>query len=372
LSLSELPFDRCPIPLFHTCERVQKTRIYVLALQSRGFGLRCDPVVHSAHDLWLDLVKTLAQRFAMNDKKIKLLIDTDPGIDDAMAILYAALHRGIDLVGLTSVFGNVTVAQATRNALHLVERAGLTIPVAEGAGQPMVLPPFTPSHHVHGPEGFGTLPAATPSQKALEETAAEFLVRMAREHAGELVLCPVGPITNIADAIRLDPEFASNVKKIVFMGGALDVRGNVSAAAEANTWHDPHALDVVLACGADIMMVGLDVTLQILLNEPDFAELASLHPEHGGFLRDISVFYLDFYRSIGLTGCGLHDPMAVMACVEPELFRTESTPLETVLDGPEIGRTIRSSQDRMPVAVCVGCDADVIRAKFFAPFAGMA
>ena len=156
------------------------------------------------------------------------------------------------------------------------------------------------------------------------------------------------------------------------MGGALDVRGNVSAAAEANTWHDPHALDVVLACGADIMMVGLDVTLQILLNEPDFAELASLHPEHGGFLRDISVFYLDFYRSIGLTGCGLHDPMAVMACVEPELFRTESTPLETVLDGPEIGRTIRSSQDRMPVAVCVGCDADVIRAKFFAPFAGMA
>lgn len=305
----------------------------------------------------------------MTDTKIKLLIDTDPGIDDAMAILYAALHPGIELVGLTSVFGNVTVEQATRNALHLVERAGLNIPVAEGAGKPMVLPPFTPSHHVHGPEGFGTLPAATPALRAVDETAAAFLVRMAREHAGELMLCPVGPITNVADAIRLDPEFATNVKKIVFMGGALDVRGNVSAAAEANTWHDPHALDIVLASGADITMVGLDVTLQILLNEPDFAELASLHPAHGGFLQEISTFYLDFYRSIGLTGCGLHDPMAVMACVEPDLFRIERTPLETVLEGPEIGRTIRSTQARKPVDVCLGCDRDVIRARYFAPFA---
>jgi inosine-uridine nucleoside N-ribohydrolase len=306
----------------------------------------------------------------MTDAKIKLLIDTDPGIDDAMAILYAALHPGIDLVGLTSVFGNVTVEQATRNALDLVERTGLDIPVAEGAAKPMALPPFTPSHHVHGPEGFGTLPAPRPARRALNESAAEFLVRMAREHAGELVLCPVGPITNISDAMALDPEFASNVKKIVFMGGALDVRGNVSPYAEANTWHDPHALDIVLASGAEIMMVGLDVTLKILLTEPDFAELADLHPAYGGFLQQISGFYLDFYHSIGLTGCGLHDPMAVMACVEPELFVTERTALETVLEGPEIGRTLRSAKQRAPVEVCLGCDAEVIRAKYFAPFAG--
>lgn len=306
----------------------------------------------------------------MTHAPIKLLIDTDPGIDDAMAILFAALHPGIELIGLTTVFGNVTVDQATRNALHLVERAGLDIPVAHGAGKPMALPPFEPAHQVHGLEGFGDLPAATPTRRAIDEPAAEFLVRMAREHAGELVLCPVGPITNVAQAIRLDPDFATNVKKIVIMGGTLDHRGNVSEFAEANTWHDPHALDVVLASGADILMVGLDVTMSVLLKAPDFAQLQALHPDHGGFLNDISRFYLNFYSSMGHDGCGLHDPMAVLACVEPDLFGVETTPLETVLDGPQIGRTQRSTiPGRAPVTVCLTCDPAVIRDRFFAPFA---
>ncbi|NIZ10880.1 nucleoside hydrolase [Pseudooceanicola sp. HF7] len=305
---------------------------------------------------------------------MKLIIDTDPGVDDALAILYAALHPGIQLVGLTTVFGNVTVEQATRNALCLVERAGLDVPVAEGAGKPLELPPFEPAAIVHGPEGFGDIPAPVVSGKALEETAAEFLVRMARETPGEIVLCPIGPITNVAEAIRLDPDFATNIKSIVFMGGALDARGNVSGVAEANTWHDPHALDIVLASGADITMVGLDVTMQVLLTAEDFRELARIDPEHGAFLQEMSHFYLAFYHSKGEAGCGFHDPMAVMACLMPDLLDCEVTPLSVVLEGEEIGRTVRATgpaAGRAPVRVALGCDPAEVKRRYFDLFASV-
>lgn len=294
---------------------------------------------------------------------MKLVIDTDPGVDDAMAITFAALHPDIELLGLTTVFGNVTAPQGTRNALYLAERLGISVPVAEGANVPRALPPFKPSVHVHGAEGYGDLPAPQPKGKAVAESAAEFLCRIARENPGEIVLCPVGPMTNVAAAIDLDPNFAGNLKSIVFMGGTLDRRGNVSPYAEANTWHDPHALDVVLQSGADIVMVGLDVTMQLIFKAEDFTELARINPEHGGFLRDISHFYLKFYHSVGEAGCGFHDPMTIIAALHPELFTVERTPLAVKLDGEEIGRTYRTS-GRAPVAVCLGLDADKVKSVF--------
>ncbi|AWI85420.1 nucleoside hydrolase [Alloyangia pacifica] len=300
---------------------------------------------------------------------MKLIIDTDPGVDDALAILYAAAHPQIELLGLTTVFGNVTVQQATRNALYLVERAGLDIPVAEGASKPMQLPPFTPSHHVHGPEGFGHLPEMAPKGTKIDESAAEFLVRMARAHKGELVLCPIGPITNVADAIALDPEFARNLREIVFMGGALDARGNITPYAEANTYHDPHALDIVLQSGAEIRMIGLDVTMEVLLTAEDFEELERRDPEHGAFLREMSHFYLEFYRTVGAEGCGLHDPLAVMACVMPGLVGLEHTAVDVVLEGPEIGRTRRAS-GRPEIGVALNCDGADIKRRFIASFGG--
>ena len=171
----------------------------------------------------------------------KLIIDTDPGIDDAMAIFYAAAAPDIELLGLTTIFGNVTTKMATRNALRLLESADLDLPVAHGAEKPLVLPPFEPSAHVHGDEGFGDIPAAEPKGQAVAEDAADFLIRMAREHKGELVLCPVGPLTNIALAVQRDPEFVKNCKRIVIMGGSLEAGGNITPHAEANIYHDPHA-----------------------------------------------------------------------------------------------------------------------------------
>ncbi|MEO0496392.1 MAG: nucleoside hydrolase [Pseudomonadota bacterium] len=295
---------------------------------------------------------------------VKMIIDTDPGVDDAMAILYAAAAPDIELVGLTTVFGNVTTPMATRNALRLVEMAGLDIPVAEGAMAPQALPPFEPADWVHGKEGFGNVPAAEPQGSAIAESAAEFLVRMARQYKGELVVCPIGPMTNIAAAAALDPQFTSNCAQIVTMGGSARAGGNMNDYAEANTFHDPHAAADAWAAGGDQIMVGLDVTLQILCDRDDFASIEAKSPQLGGFLRQAADFYIDFYqREAGLAGCGLHDPAAVIACTHPHLFTMEAVPLEVVTDGGQIGRTImRPGSAGSAVRVCVDVQSDAVKA----------
>lgn len=298
---------------------------------------------------------------------MKMIIDTDPGIDDAMAIFYAHAAPDIDLIGLTTMFGNVHVGQATRNAHFLLDMLELDIPVAEGAAQPYAIKGFRPSAHVHGPEGFGHVVDIRTDRTPYHESAAEFLVRMAREHRGELVIAAVAPLTNIADAIRLDPEFSRNVAKIVVMGGAVDCAGNVTAHAEANIFHDPHAAEEVFASDCNLVLVGLDVTLQTLCSQSDFEKMARHAPRTGGFLKDIGAFYLDFYRSVDQhEGCGLHDSTAVIACTHPELFTFEETPIEVVLDGAAIGNTVRQpDKPRNRITVCTDVDADRVGDLFF-------
>lgn len=298
---------------------------------------------------------------------VKLIIDTDPGIDDAMAIFYALGAPDIDLLGLTSIFGNVHVGQATRNALRLLDWAGAEhVPVAEGAAKPRTLPPFPPSHNVHGAEGFGDIPAETPAGQALGETAARFLTRMARAHKGELVICPIGPLTNIADALDLDPDFARHVKRIVLMGGSLDEGGNITPHAEANIYHDPHAAERVFASGAPITMVGLDVTHRILCTADDFAELAEKSPDLGGKINQMSRFYLHFYQSVGkMDGCSLHDPAAVIACTHPHLFTATPVRITVSCDGETSGATLRVNDERQPVDVLTATNADAAKAQFF-------
>ncbi|KAE9624765.1 nucleoside hydrolase [Parasedimentitalea maritima] len=297
---------------------------------------------------------------------VKMIIDTDPGIDDAMAIFYAAAAPEVELLGLTTVFGNVSTPTATRNALRLLEAAGLDLPVAHGAETPLALPPFTPSAHVHGDEGFGDIPAATPKRQQIDEDATEFLCRMAREHKGKLVVCPIGPLTNIAHAIQRDPEFAKNVARIVIMGGSLHEGGNVTPHAEANIYHDPHAADVVFSSGAQVVMVGLDVTHRILCTKSDFSAIAAQSPELGGMLQQMSVFYLKFYESVDkFDGCSLHDPAAVIACTHPQLFTTLSTPLRVSCEGETSGATLAAPDNkRPPVDVCINVQSSEVKSLF--------
>lgn len=298
---------------------------------------------------------------------MKLIIDTDPGIDDAMAIFYAAAAPDIDLVGLTTIFGNVTTDTATRNALRLLEAADLgDIPVAQGAAKPLVLPPFPPSAEVHGAEGFGDIPPAAPKGQAVEEDAADFLIRMAREHKGELVVCPIGPLTNIALAMERDLEFVQNVKAIVIMGGSLKEGGNITPFAEANIYHDPHAADIVMQAGEKVTLVGLDVTHRILCTPKDFAAIAAQSPELGGMLQDMSHFYLAFYKKVcDFERCPLHDPTAVIACTDPRYFERRKFVVRVSCEGDNIGATVAvHDKSRAPVNVCMGVEADAVKSQF--------
>ena len=296
----------------------------------------------------------------------KLIIDTDPGIDDAMAIFYAAAAPDIELLGLTSIFGNVTTEMAARNALRLLEAAGLDLPVAQGAAKPLQLPPIPPSANVHGDEGFGDIPAAEPKGKIIKEDAADFLLRMAREHKGELVVCPVGPLTNIAIAIQRDPEFVHNCKNIVIMGGSLEEGGNITPHAEANIYHDPHAAEVVCAAGGNVTLVGLDVTHRILCGPEDFDQIKAASPELGGMLKQMSAFYIKFYQEVaGLNGCSLHDPAAVIACTHPELFETRAVPITVSCEGETSGATLLSDDAMRGVThVAMTVKADEVKDLF--------
>ena len=296
----------------------------------------------------------------------KLIIDTDPGIDDAMAIFYAAAAPDIELLGLTTIFGNVTTKIATRNALRLLEAAELDLPVAHGAEQPLVLPPFEPSAHVHGDEGFGEIPAATPKGAAVAEDAADFLIRMAREHKGELVVCPIGPLTNIAVAIQRDAQFVKNCKRIVIMGGSLEAGGNITPHAEANIYHDPHAAEVVFAAAAGkVVMVGLDVTLKILCTPEDFDAIKERSPDLGGMLKEMSVFYIKFYQEVAnLNGCSLHDPAAVIACTHAELFETRAVKVTVSTEQETSGETRVAEDARGDTHVAMGVDAEAVKSLF--------
>ncbi len=287
---------------------------------------------------------------------MKLIIDTDPGIDDAMAIAYAAAAPEIELVGLTTVFGNTHVHQSSRNARFLLHKLGLNAPVAEGAPCALGADGHTPSEHVHGPEGFGDLTEIPQIGANHASTAAEFLVEMARAHQGELVVCAVGPLTNIAAAMRLDPGFRRNIKQLVIMGGAVYCPGNITEHAEANIYHDVIAADEVFASPPETVVVGLDVTLKTLYASADFEDLARRSRDMGSFLRDISKFYLRFYRDVGgLEGCGLHDSTAVIACTHAPMFEMVETGLQVAVDGAELGKT-SPAKDRPAVRVCHNVD----------------
>ena len=299
---------------------------------------------------------------------MKLIIDTDPGIDDAMAYFYAHACKRLDLVALTTVFGNVTVEDATRNALWLVQTSGSSANVYKGVGAPLAIPPNSPSSEVHGDRGFGTYEINEPDGHAENEDAADFLVRAARDDPGEITLCAIGPLTNVARAIQKDPDFVSNLHQLVIMGGSLDAPGNVTAHAEANFWNDPHAAEIVVNAPGNgrIVIVGLDVTDRIEVAREDFADLERASPKTGGFLQKISKFYIDFYeRRSGRPYCSLHDPAAVIACHLPEAFAMEETALSVVTEGEEIGAMKRRLDGAGHMChVCVGVDIPAVLLEY--------
>ncbi|BAF25880.1 probable uridine nucleosidase 2 [Oryza sativa Japonica Group] len=253
----------------------------------------------------------------------KVIIDTDPGIDDSVAIMMAFEAPGVKVVGLTTIFGNCTTSHATRNALILCDRAGRPeVPVAEGSAEPLKGGKPHVADFVHGSDGLGntSFPDPTTTNK-VEQSAAEFLVDKVSESPGEISVLALGPLTNIALAMKKDSSFASKVKRIVVLGGAFFAAGNATPSAEANIHSDPEAADIVFTSGADIYVVGLNITTQVYFTDKDMLELRNSKGKHAQFLCDICKFYRDWHvHSYGVDALFLHDPVSFTALVHPEYF----------------------------------------------------
>jgi inosine-uridine nucleoside N-ribohydrolase len=306
----------------------------------------------------------------------KIIIDTDPGIDDAMAILFALKSPALQVVGLTTIFGNVHTPLATENALRLIEIADQPhIPVAQGAILPLIVPLNYVADFVHGQDGLGNINYPTPKGRAIDQPAAQFIVEMIMAHPGEITLVPLGPLTNLALAIALEPRIVDEVAEVVLMGGAALVNGNVSPAAEANIVHDPHAADVVFSAGWPVTMVGLDVTVQTEMTADYLASLAVDGSPLGQFVHQITNFYVEFHRSwYGIDGAHTHDPSAVAYVIDPTLFSTITGPVRVVTEGLAVGQTIVDRRQHWwsangwtnvkPATVCVTVDSTRLLALF--------
>lgn len=254
-----------------------------------------------------------------------IIIDTDPGIDDALAIMLAAASPEVDIIGITAVAGNTGLEHTTRNAAGLADLVGLTCPIGSGAAAPLWRRDTEPATHVHGDDGLrGYL--LPPSTRQVEP-AIELLRRLVDESTEPVTLVPIGPLTNIALFMATYPEAARKVEHIVLMGGGTGEHlGNATPAAEFNIYFDPDAAAKVFEFGVPITMVGLNVTNRALVASRDFASLV----ESGGPIADIvSSIMLPYITHANSGGDGdeaavaQHDPLALAAVIQPDLLKTE-------------------------------------------------
>jgi inosine-uridine nucleoside N-ribohydrolase len=262
-------------------------------------------------------------------------LDVDTGIDDALALIYAVRSPDLDLVGVTTCFGNGDIHTTTRNTLAVLELAGADVPVHQGADRPWVGEWHASAEAFHGANGLGEAPVPDPRRGPVSREAAVFLTEAARQHQGSLVIVATARLTNLAAALTLEPRLAAWVKRLVVMGGAAFVPGNVTAAAEANIWGDPEAAWRVLHCGAPITLVGLDVTHHALLRDGDLDRLDPALP-YAPLLREAVEFYMRAYNpnlQPGQRSCPLHDPLAVALAEDPSLAEYEMLPVDVELHG---------------------------------------
>lgn len=286
-----------------------------------------------------------------------------------MAIFFALESPQLEVIGLTTVFGNVHTKQATQNALSLLEIAGRTdIPVAQGADHPIATHYGGPVPHIHGETGQGDVNLPPPATKPLNISAAQFIIEQVMAHPGEITLVPIGPLTNVALALRLEPRLVENVKEIVLMGGAALCSGNVNPAAEANIYNDPEAADVVFSAGWPVTMVGLDVTLKVNMTPEHLALYGQSDKATSQHIAKTLPVYQRFIEGVypGIRGIHIHDSTAINYVRHPALFTTKPCPVVVETQGISRGKTwvwtqaelVPPWKDRPLVNICVDVDAE--------------
>jgi purine nucleosidase len=320
-----------------------------------------------------------------------LILDVDTGIDDAFALLYACAHDGARILGVSTVVGNVSLAAATRNTRAVLTLAGRAdIPVWPGAASAISIA-VRDASEIHGKTGLGhaILPEPDEAGVGLGLHAADSIIAAARSHSRRLILCAVGPLTNIALAVMREPELPRLVKRFVIMGGAYSDSGNVTPAAEFNIWHDAEAARIVFRAfggvgAAPVIAIGLDVTRKTIIDESDVAATALRIADkpHGAklirFLEDASRFYFErMEKMLGKRIFTMHDPLAVAVALDPTLVETRRAAVDVETTGRlTTGATVvdwRGQWGRLAnTEVAVAVDADRFRSLFFDAIARLA
>jgi inosine-uridine nucleoside N-ribohydrolase len=297
----------------------------------------------------------------------RVIIDTDPGIDDAQAILFALFCGEFEIDALTTVFGNVPAKTAAANVLRLLEMSGRPeIPVYLGAVEPLVRRRLHYAPEVHGKRGLGDLKLPPPKGKIQKNYAAVELVRRIVQAPGEITILALGPLTNIALAIRLEPQFVKHVREIIFMGGIVAGHGNVSAVATANVLNDSEAAKIVFNAGFRCLtMVGQDVTRPTRMLPERRERLRQAGEEIAEFLYEITRYYGNAYTREQIPGFPVHDLLVMIYALRPALFKTHLLHVDVETEGVLTeGMTVADfrpySKVKPNVNVCLKADANAI------------
>lgn len=307
---------------------------------------------------------------------IKVIYDTDPGIDDAVALHFASKCKDIELVGVTTVFGNNTIDVTTRNALFLKDKLGFSCPVAKGCGHPVVIWPNPPSVFAHGNDGLGDVFDTSPKSTLSDKHAVTFIIDTILANPNEITIVAVGPLTNLALACRLAPEITRLVKKVVIMGGSTFRNGhygNKSPVAEANIHRDPHAAQIVFNAGFPLTMVGLDVTHEVLLDNQRLNQLENHARGENRIMYKIIQHYSRYAKErYGLDGVRPHDLQAFICAIRPDYYQTLKGNLQVVTEGIAEGETILYSGEHLKgrensavSEVCVAVSAEEVAQCYF-------
>lgn len=309
----------------------------------------------------------------------KIIFDTDPGIDDAMAIFMMAGHPDIDILAFTTTYGNTSVAKTTRNAQYLSDViapvVGKKIPVYQGVHKPMMFDnPPEYAEFVHGGDGLGNvgMPYYTPPDTDI--TAAEYIVKTVRQNPHEITLVAVGPLGNIAMAMHLDPELPKLCKDLYIMGGSFYKQGNITPTAEANIYNSPHESDMVFGADWDnnSAVAGLDITMSAPMTAEYLQDLSTAN-DIANLMYRMTDFYIKFYASCyNKHALHCHDAFAVVLMTNPEIFETLSAPVRVATDGLCRGQTIPCDRNfgnitdwnRPPINIGIGVAADAFRDIF--------
>ena len=273
--------------------------------------------------------------------KHKIILDCDPGHDDAIALLLAAHHPEIDLLAITTVAGNQSVDKTTTNALKVCSLANIRdVPVARGMERPLIRP-ARHDPNIHGESGMDGPNVPEPDIEPVSQHAVDLLIDLLLRSDGDITLVPTGPLTNIAAAIRSEPAILPKIQAISLMGGAIGL-GNRTPEAEFNIWADPEAASIVFSCGRTITMSPLEVTHQALATEEVIGRLRSANRSVANFVADLLVFFGGTYRDVfGFPAPPVHDPCAVAAVIDPTILHAQKAFVAIETSGQwTTGRTV--------------------------------